>query len=249
MDTSNLDTLQKARHSPEEDLNTWSKEYCDDHSQYYLEMLDLVDELTDAGDRILEVGSLPCHLTYLLSERGMDVVGVDLNPGRMSEFIEESDLEVRTADIESEPLPAEDNSVDFVLFTEVLEHLRMNPLSVFEEFERVLRPGGKVLITTPNQYSLTKIWEYVHFRGIQNHAIDEWSKIEDLGHMGHVRRYAPVEVRQLCEHANLEVLETDFSNFGAPAGRQKSGFGPVANVLYKAFPFLRVKQIHLAENR
>lgn len=44
------------------------------------------------------------------------------------------------------PLP--DASVDSILCTEVLEHVP-DPMAVWVEFYRLLRPGGKVLLTTP----------------------------------------------------------------------------------------------------
>lgn len=44
------------------------------------------------------------------------------------------------------PLP--DQSLDSILSTEVLEHVP-DPLAVWREFHRLLRPGGKVLLSTP----------------------------------------------------------------------------------------------------
>lgn len=51
------------------------------------------------------------------------------------------------ADI-NESLPLQSNSVDLVIMTEVLEHLR-NPGIATEEIFRVLRPGGRAIMTTP----------------------------------------------------------------------------------------------------
>lgn len=49
--------------------------------------------------------------------------------------------------------PLEDNSVDFVLSCEVIEHVE-NPRHFLREMKRVARPGGYIFITTPNNHSL-----------------------------------------------------------------------------------------------
>lgn len=45
-------------------------------------------------------------------------------------------------------IPLPDDSLDSILCTEVLEHVP-DPLAVWHEFHRLLKPGGKVLLTTP----------------------------------------------------------------------------------------------------
>jgi SAM-dependent methyltransferase len=48
----------------------------------------------------------------------------------------------------ADKVPLPDASIDSILCTEVLEHVP-DPLAVWNEFYRLLRPGGKVLLTTP----------------------------------------------------------------------------------------------------
>ena len=52
----------------------------------------------------------------------------------------------------NEPTPLADASFDAIVSAEVIEHLE-NPRAVFREFRRLLKPNGKLLLTTPNQES------------------------------------------------------------------------------------------------
>jgi 2-polyprenyl-6-hydroxyphenyl methylase/3-demethylubiquinone-9 3-methyltransferase len=46
------------------------------------------------------------------------------------------------------------DSVDVVLFTEIIEHITFNPVAMWRAIHRVLRPGGTIVVTTPNYYAL-----------------------------------------------------------------------------------------------
>src|SRR5207302_7081240 len=52
------------------------------------------------------------------------------------------------------PFPAD--HFDMVISRSVVEHLE-DPKRVFREFYRVLRPGGKVIIITPNKYDYVSL--------------------------------------------------------------------------------------------
>jgi len=43
-----------------------------------------------------------------------------------------------------------DSSVDMVLFCEIIEHLAFNPLPMWKQIYRALKPGGRIIVTTPN---------------------------------------------------------------------------------------------------
>lgn len=70
-------------------------------------------------------------------------------------------------------LPFSNDSFDTVLMTEVLEHL-FEPEVVLSELRRVLRPGGKLLITTPFIWELHEVpYDYARYTlyGIQSLAL------------------------------------------------------------------------------
>lgn len=55
-----------------------------------------------------------------------------------------------TADLEFETLTCEKSRFDIVLCLEVLEHMEVDPMAMLSEINRVLRPGGTLILTTPN---------------------------------------------------------------------------------------------------
>jgi len=72
--------------------------------------------------------------------------GVDLDPRVVSNpMLDEGRVASATG------IPYEDNRFDVVFSDNVLEHLE-EPLQVFREVNRVLKPGGVFLFKTPNKY-------------------------------------------------------------------------------------------------
>ena len=56
--------------------------------------------------------------------------------------------EAKVCDL-NKKIPYPDNTFDYVIAQEIIEHL-VDPDNCFEEFRRVLKPNGKLIITTPN---------------------------------------------------------------------------------------------------
>jgi ubiquinone/menaquinone biosynthesis C-methylase UbiE len=104
------------------------------------------------GCRLLDAG---CgrYLKFSKELAGIvQVVGIDL----------ESTLETENARSpfgvrgNLDHLPFPDNYFDLVISRSVIEHLE-NPRQVFCEFFRVLKPGGRAILLTPNKYDYVSI--------------------------------------------------------------------------------------------
>jgi SAM-dependent methyltransferase len=61
-----------------------------------------------------------------------------------------SEVEFVTHNLDEGKLPLGDNSVDLVISVETIEHVE-NPRAFMRELVRVAKPGGTVIVTTPNQ--------------------------------------------------------------------------------------------------
>lgn len=101
----------------------------------------------------------PCgagELTIQLAKEGYTVSAADLGSGLGSGLIPEAaqclEGRFRVADLNG-PLPWPDSSFGLVISVEGVEHLE-NAFAFFREAYRVCRPGGMILMTTPNVASL-----------------------------------------------------------------------------------------------
>jgi len=57
-----------------------------------------------------------------------------------------------------------ENTFDLVLFTEIVEHITFNPVNMWKEIYRVMKPGGRIVITTPNYYAWRgRLWNFKRF--------------------------------------------------------------------------------------
>lgn len=195
------------------ELADWFGRYARSHRQRLAFDLDLVERHVAAGGRLLDCGAVPLLATGALAELGYEVCGVDIRPDRFATAIERLELDVRRCDIEIEPLPFASEQFDAVVFNELLEHLRLNPIATLEEVRRVLKPDGILLLSTPNLRSFRGLRSLV-FRHQGSTAsggvYQQFRKLETLGHMGHVREYTAREVADLLGHLGLRAQKVVF---------------------------------------
>ena len=107
--------------------------------------LDLLNDVPPG--RLLEVAAGGGFLATQLVKAGFEVTGSDLaDQWRFPE------IPFVLADLD-EPLPFADESFDVAVFSEGLGYVE-NTNAVLRELHRVLKPGGAVVITMPNVFSL-----------------------------------------------------------------------------------------------
>lgn len=99
---------------------------------------------------IVDVGCGPGFLLHCLEEwfPKADIVGVDANDQLLA-VARSRCKDIRLLNGDACRLPLEDRSADAVFALHVIEHLP-SPLEFFREARRVLRPGGILIIATPN---------------------------------------------------------------------------------------------------
>lgn len=124
------------------------------------------------GSRLLDLGCGPCGpLTFILAHVGCHGVGLEQSPTalqigreRAASLGIEALLSVQVADLD-EPLPFESGSFDAAVSIDVVLHLR-NRRAMFREVARLLRPGGRFLLTDAGVLTGTVSNEEIRRRSI-----------------------------------------------------------------------------------
>lgn len=106
--------------------------------------------------KILDLGCGDGKTGKRLFDLGFSVEACDMDRQRF-EF--HSEIPFTEGNLDS-PLPYKDNSFDYVVFMEVIEHI-YNPNFVISEIRRVLRGGGRLLLSTPNILNLRSRFRFL----------------------------------------------------------------------------------------
>jgi len=170
--------------------------------------LTMIDQLIrphlQAGSRLLEIGCGAGNLLLQASVRGSYPVALDLAMRSLT-FVRSCLQEARSGpeapngfactQAISELLPLADGSFDCVLLSEVIEHLEAPQVSI-REASRILRPGGRFLVTTPNYRSLWPMMEW---------TVDLLNMAPQMAGEQHISRFHPVSLRRLLVDSGLGI--------------------------------------------
>ena len=162
-----------------------------DYIDYYGEVRgDILPFVPDGVRDVLEVGCARGLTGELIKQqRGCQVTGVELNPEVAKDAARRLDR-VIVGDIEELEI---DGPFDAVVATELFEHLNY-PETFLENMRRLIRPGGRIVLSVPNvgHYSILEDlmagrWDYLpigllcytHFRFFTRATLASW--LERLG--------------------------------------------------------------------
>jgi SAM-dependent methyltransferase len=110
----------------------------------------------EAGMAVLDVGCGPGRLVGMLRERGVHCVGLDLARGLLREARRKNGAPYVQGDAHA--LPIADARFDRVLAMNALYHMA-NWRRVLVELRRVVRPGGRVVVSTNGADAMKRIYD------------------------------------------------------------------------------------------
>lgn len=108
--------------------------------------------------RLLTLGDIPCgklldigcgggRYLYRMQRQGWQVEGIDFDAQATQRVHERYGIKTYTGDVLSARLP--DNSYDAITLSHSIEHV-VDPAATISECLRILKPGGRIVLVTPN---------------------------------------------------------------------------------------------------
>lgn len=160
--------------------------------------------------RLVNVGAQFGALAICATRLGWRAAAVDygMYARAFREAVADRGVDYRECDLGREPLPFADSSFDFATYTDVIEHHPFSPKRVLAEIHRILVPGGRLILATPNHASLYNRIKLC-FGASVNDNFDYFfnTNADAETYDGHHREYTRAEIRSALEQTHFRVLE------------------------------------------
>ncbi len=175
-----------------------------------------------AGAALLDVGAHWLHQSLLYALSGFEVTALDVpttfqNP-HVSALADQHSIR-----LVAEPSPDSaqalsalpDDSFDVVLFTEIIEHITFNPVAMWREIHRVMKPGAHLVVTTPNYYALRgRAWHWLRFLRGRGSGVDVDNLLEQPSFAHHWKEYSLVELQHYFARLSPDFRQIAATHLG-----------------------------------
>ncbi|NOY35620.1 MAG: class I SAM-dependent methyltransferase [bacterium] len=155
----------------------------------------LLDKHFPKGGKFLEVGAGSGDFLHLLKEKGYNAEGVELSRRAVEQAKENYNSDLFCGTLNEAAF--NDYFFDFIAMYHVLEHVP-NPLPLLKEVNRVLKPGGVLLIELPH---VTGVDARLSRRLLEN----------ILDYPNHLYLFPQKTIKKMLLKSGFEILETEKS--------------------------------------
>ena len=164
----------------------------------YLMVTRVLQERRAHGGVLVDVGCGAGQLWTYVREDFAGYVGVDAV--RYPDFPADADFQLVDLDTGEASLP--DGYADVVAAVETIEHLE-NPRAFMRGLTRLVKPGGWIIVTTPNQLSLLSLLTLA--------VKQRFSAFQDVHYPAHLTALLEADLRRIAAECGLADVQIDYS--------------------------------------
>src|SRR5882672_10926916 len=152
-------------------------------------------------DVLIDIGCGVGQLWHYLGGQFAKYIGVD---GILYEDLPR-EIEFHFHDFDSGRVPLANGAGDVVVAGETVEHLE-NPRAFFRELRRLTRPGGWLIVTTPNQLSWLSLLTLVFKK--------RFNAFQDVHYPAHLSALLEIDLKRMATECGLQDVNIEYSGQG-----------------------------------
>lgn len=164
---------------------------------------DVLSAIPSTAKRVLSVGCAAGKTEEVLIKKGIEVIGVELNP-KAAEIARQRGLVVLEGDVSEINISIPGKLYDCIIYADILEHLP-DPVAVMKRHIKHLKPGGIVYVSIPNFRHYSVFWELF----VRGHVRYKEAGILDRTHLRMTTRKMVV---QWFDQADIKLVRRKYIN-------------------------------------
>jgi 2-polyprenyl-3-methyl-5-hydroxy-6-metoxy-1,4-benzoquinol methylase len=201
---------------------------------------------------VLDIGAHWLHNAFFYANRGHHLICMDA-PDVLGMPSVMSAAEAMSAEIRPNKrmekadgfVGITDNSVDLVLFCEIIEHLAFNPIPFWRQVYRVLKPLGHIIVTTPNAFYYRSLAERIRriFRG-ECYGLSVYEILSNGTYGHHWKEFSLPELQEYFSYLSPDFDTSRFEMAYLPGDKSVHIEGQFENMISKNVN-VRAREIYL----
>ncbi|MFO1126414.1 MAG: class I SAM-dependent methyltransferase [Methylocystis sp.] len=193
--------------------------YLQAHLVRFGRTFDFAQENLGKPSKVLDIGCHWLHQSWFFAKAGHQVTGADAPNTLRIDDVQAAAKELGISlvtytrlDLGQGLADLPDNEFDMIVFGEIIEHLAFNPLVFWKQVYRILCPGGRIVVTTPNsvyyQRVASRLSGLIH-SGVYGIDVDDIFSAGTYGH--HWKEFSIPELHQYFERMSPDFCIRRYS--------------------------------------
>ena len=221
--------------------------YLQAHFKRFKRTFEFASEGLPDASSVLDIGCHWLHQAYFFAGNGHRVTAADApNTLRLSNVkaaaaeLNISLLSYTRLDQAQGLVDLPSDHFDLIVFAEIIEHLAFNPLILWKEIYRVMKPGGRIIISTPNSVFYRSVIGRLQNLG----RFGEYGiSVDDILHNGtyghHWKEFSVTELNRYFHmlSEDFEIGNVIVESFNQPAFAGRAEASELSRIASEAMPF------------
>jgi 2-polyprenyl-3-methyl-5-hydroxy-6-metoxy-1,4-benzoquinol methylase len=159
---------------------------------------------------VLDIGCGIGTLALLFHHHHYRIECLDAPNTGIRPWLERNKIPLHQANIEIDRLNFDDETFHLVTCLDVIEHLHGSPKNMLQEIHRILKPGGVLILGTPNAVQLYNRLSVL--LGKSNYTNLDYFFNASYPYTAHVREYTRPEVKTILKWAGFQPIKIPMLN-------------------------------------